>query len=771
MYYIMNQKLTKIIGALDLTGGRTADDWFMTDEIHEEIASEDSAQTDDVSVSEVTRGNNKGWNSYVTLTIPKTSQWFKELTTTGNHLLHEFEGRTQCYRITDVTIESTAYKATITAYNLALFNLKHTTPEAKDFTDATSQTVFEYIFGRTGWIIDTNEYLGGTTDFNIDGKTTANSLLQTALQTFDAEIRAYVDVYNGIVINKRVKIVDQLGNPKTGKRVEYGWNATGITKQVTDGALITKLYVFGKDDLTTQGANGNKRKSFVVDDEANDKYNSSNDLYLEGVATNDNITDANALKSWGEKLLKYYNHPRANYTVTISSDFEANIGDTVRVVDLTIDLTLASRVIQKVVSESTPTSNQITLGEFVTVRNVTPQAIDALKTQIDAQGEMLKAVNKAMSDISSIRLDVLTPDGTDFAKGDVRKRLIMQVHEGNTNIGAYIQTLGWRWHNLNTDERRSDYLLEAEQDTGGLGTWRAQIDNTHISETPELDIDVDGVKELGSFYPRVEVSHVAQCVVDADAFYYTSHALNNSDLDTLYCQRDRNFKIVSKMTIKHGGHGTNFGVIVGTGGADDKLVIQRYADKDKTNSYISVVKWQDNATVSSGFENVYHDAKYLTGAYGNDYVQVKKGDTCYIFDSASRNVNLKNALYSVNLKDVGLEKNDYYQSHASYYPYTIWCSGHTDNNAPNRVSIVNFIHGGRTTRRALDFAHLTHEYDGPFEIESANFDFQGQNLLVSVINYDTAQKAARQYVYAYPLVKRQDDDTDETYSDLGGDQG
>lgn len=109
MYYIMNQKLTKIIGALDLTGGRTADDWFMTDEIHEEIASEDSAQTDDVSVSEVTRGNNKGWNSYVTLTIPKTSQWFKELTTTGNHLLHEFEGRTQCYRITDVTIESTAY--------------------------------------------------------------------------------------------------------------------------------------------------------------------------------------------------------------------------------------------------------------------------------------------------------------------------------------------------------------------------------------------------------------------------------------------------------------------------------------------------------------------------------------------------------------------------------------------------------------------------------------------------------------------------------------
>lgn len=772
MYYIMNGKLNKIIGTMSLNGGHTAMDWFMTDEIHEEIASEDSSQADDTSVSEVTRGNNKGWNSYVTLTIPKTSQYFTELTTTGNHLLHDFEGKTQCYRITDVTIESTGFKATITAYNLALFNLKHTTPEKKSFNGATSQMVFEYLFGKTGWIIKTNEYLGGENSLEIDGKTTANTLLQSALQTFDAEIRAYVEVEQGIVINKYVEIMDQRGDPNTGRRVEYGWNATEIQKTVTDGALITKLYVFGKDDLTLN-SDKDFRTSYIVDDTANDLYNSSSDLYLEGVATNDEITNADALRSWGEKLLKYYNHPRANYTVTVDPTFEANVGDTIRVIDDTINLTLASRVIQKVVSESTPTSNQVVLGEFITVRNVTPAAIEELEDKMAKQLEMINAVNKAIADASSISIDVLTPDGQDFKKGEDSKRLIMHAREGETNIGAYIRNKGWRWRNLATNEEKHGYEIAVTNDSAGLGTWRAQIDNSYISSASELDVKTDTWKYVGKFYPREELGHVCQCVFDAGSFYYTSHALNNADDDTVYCQRDANFKILAKMTIKHGGHGTNFGVLSAGLGGNDTLVIQRHS-ADKKTYYASAIPWQDNATVSSGFSDIYTSSAYLTVSAWGDRVQVKEHDTVYIFDSNARNVQLKNALYSVNFRTVGLGKDDYYQSQATGYPYSFWCSGHTGKNAPNRVNAVNYINGGRCFREIIDFGTYTNNvYDGPNEIESANLDFQGENLLVSYINYDKAEKLACQFVYKYPLIKRSDADSDDDtdYTSLGGDEG
>lgn len=787
MYYIMNNALSKVIGTLDLTGGKDAKNWFMTDEIHEELASEDSQASDSVSVSEVTSGNNKGWNSYVTLTIPKTSSYFNELTTTGNHVLHQFEDHLQCYRITDVEIDSTGYKATITAYNLALFNLKHTTPEAKTFDNASSQTVFEYLFSKTGWQILTNQYTGGVANYEVDGKSTANTLLQTALQTFDCEMRAYVEVVNGVVANKYIEICDKLGSETTGKRIEYGWNATGITKKVTDGALITKLYVIGKDNLAISGTSG-VANSFIVDDEANDKYNSASSLYLEGVATNDEITDGNALLEWGQKLLKYYNHPRANYTVTVSSDFEANIGDTVRVIDDTINLTLASRVIQKVMSEATPTSNQITLGEFVTVKNVTPAAIDALESKMNQTTETIAALNKAINDASTITIAALTPDGTDFADNTSSKRLIMVAREGTTNISPYIEKAGWQWRNTQTDARKYGYLVNVDAGQGELGTWRAQVNTDYLTKQSEYDVDTKNFSVVGSYTPWTsdntsEIGHVGQCCVQMpDGNYITSHGLGGSTDDTAYCLRDSNFKLKSKMVVKYGGHGTNFGAYYDTVSGQYMLIIARKSS-DKKRNYITKVAYQAGQTLdetSKTFNNIIIDSHYMTAGGNEDYLMYKIGDTCKIIPSEnlasgqSEADASKLATYSVNIKNAGLDTvNDNYQSVSLDYPWVYWCSGN-QNGTPNRINAVNAIHGGRCFRYTLDFGSLKHDYDGGFEIQSMSINPAGDAILVQAVNYASdANKSdekghCTEYIYEFPLIKREDSDPVDLDS-LGGD--
>lgn len=193
------------------------------------------------------------------------------------------------------------------------------------------------------------------------------------------------------------EIRDALGNDN-GAIAYYGKNITGITRNTVFQDVITKLHVKGKDDLTF--ASINDGKDFIVDDDANQKYNPwYKTSYLEGHIESSDIENSNSLKDWAKKMLRLYNHPRVNYTVDLTSDFQAELGDTVRVIDLdmTPELTVESRVIQRTFSKADYTQNKIVLGEFVTITPVTPDYIKNIENRIR------KDITQLIEDVKKVR--------------------------------------------------------------------------------------------------------------------------------------------------------------------------------------------------------------------------------------------------------------------------------------------------------------------------------------------------------------------------------
>ncbi|POD88806.1 hypothetical protein S101258_00465 [Lactiplantibacillus plantarum subsp. plantarum] len=140
---------------------------------------------------------------------------------TGVHLVHQnADGYLHCYRVSEVEVDRSTGLKSITAYDLLLWNLKHLVPDSKTMVNPTSQDVMEYLLGDSDFVINSDEYTGESEDdsgvlvmrlryFYCELFTT------NALQDFDLEIRSYVEVSQGKVINKYVDIVSELGDQST----------------------------------------------------------------------------------------------------------------------------------------------------------------------------------------------------------------------------------------------------------------------------------------------------------------------------------------------------------------------------------------------------------------------------------------------------------------------------------------------------------------------------------------------------------------------------
>ncbi|QCZ50984.1 phage minor structural protein [Levilactobacillus brevis] len=234
-----------------------------------------------------------------------------------------------------------------------------------------------WIIAGTGITLVDNATSGLLSDFSIDGESSSQTLLQTILTTYDCEADGYVKLdSSGIVVDTILELSDQRGQ-NTGRRITYGDNMLSIKRETVDTTLITKLYVYGSGGASISAAKGNGGRNFVTDASANSRYNNDANTWLEGSITSSTVSEPDALLSLGLKTLRLYNHPRVNYAVDVTSDFDAQLGDTIKVIDLTMSpvLTLQARVIQRTTSESDPTQNKVVIGEFSTVTVVTPNFI------------------------------------------------------------------------------------------------------------------------------------------------------------------------------------------------------------------------------------------------------------------------------------------------------------------------------------------------------------------------------------------------------------
>jgi len=693
---------------------------FTSDSISMQLADSDATSTeydDDVSVG--TEDNYQGtvnlnaqskkFDHKGTVTVPQ-GQPDSDKVVSGNYLAYHDDYLNRWYVM---YIYSTSEETTITssvntvAYvcNLMLRDLAFTIPIKSTVTSQNAEQVFSKVFQNSGWQVDYN-----TSNVNLvstdmfDGKTKGTVLLQSAIQLFDVEIDAYVTINTqGKIVDKIVEITDELSSDIVYKEAIFGQNITNI-KRTTVAAPITKLYAYGENGSTM--APHNNGMTYIVDDDANQLYNYEGSLqgkYLEGVITANQISDNTGLKAWAQRMLKLFNHPRTYYEVNVAHGFLPHLGTTIRFKDdhITPALAATGRVIQRTISFASPYSSTIAFGEFVTVPVATPSWLT------DYQSALEDAVSKAMSDATAITPVLSHPDGLDFAQGETSKRLLLSAWVGKQNISTYVDSKGFAWRHVNTDgsidpnwEQTGDIINVTPSLMGNI---RAYIDGDYISEDPELSINQNNYVKIGEFDPYdSDVHRIAQHLEQLDdGTWYESAATSGDDCNFMH--RDKNFKLIDKMVLTGGGHGTTFGVMYQEG--------QPWIICNQRNSSgnwdIVRFKYQGGKTLGindtdhlitpGGYPRVAFDREHNVAGYSSG------GYMFFVLNVSDLLAGVKTVMYTINMLDYDFVGNDdIFQGQALDFPYVYWSVGNQYLGKTCSFYCVNLLHRGEVMHPYYD---------------------------------------------------------------------
>lgn len=399
---------------------------------------------------------NKTWNESLTLSAPVGYDETDYLIE-GNYIVfQDHTGRWKEFTIyeTKESMTDKGHTKTIQAFNSCVWNMNHIQLEEKQWTGGVkSQAIFEYIFSRSGWrLSDFSEFYKGERKEYTVSSGTAQAALVSALKEFEVEAQAYVVLENGQIVDHVVELAQPIGR-KTALRFEYKRNLTGCTRTISDTEFYTKLYVFGgadKDGKPTTITDVNDKKPFLIDEEANDKYNGGRE-YLEGVVTNESILNKNGLLEWGKEQFKYYNHPKCTYEVDIALlDDDVQIGDEIVVVDreFSPSLQVLARVVETSYSISNPQSNKVLLGEFVSLENVTPDLIWQLKAQLEQELNKIKSWKIVIENL-----------GEDEESQGKSTLLQAKVYYGEELMNSKIPANGVKWYERSYDTPNDEYIF------------------------------------------------------------------------------------------------------------------------------------------------------------------------------------------------------------------------------------------------------------------------------------------------------------------------
>lgn len=771
-YLILNPSL-KRIGTLTVDGATK----FSNDSVKIQLADADTTSTaydDDVNVG--TKDSYTG-----TINLNAQSKKFdhqgsldvlqgqpdSDKVVAGNNLAYydALSGRWYVMRIYSVEESSTAATKHVTTANftnLCLFTLAHHYPVAMTDSDTAIKAAFSSVFNDTGWTLKFNTANAMTPHISIDGKTKASALLQTLLQAYNVEIDCYVEIDSqGNVQSKTCEVFDQLNVEKVYNEAIFGKNITSI-KRTTVSTPVTKLIPYGANGSTITPVNDGK--SYIVDDEANQKYNPDwqSGLYYEGVITANAIEHAAGLKSWAEQMLQLFNHPRTYYEVNVTPTFNPPLGATIRFKDdqITPVLDASGRVIQRTISFANPYGNTVGFGEYVTVPVATPAWLTGYQSAISS------AIEKAREDASSVKPVALTPDGNNFTDTTQTKRLILQAWEGNTNISSYIDSKGFIWHRYNTDGtldtnfNQTGYLVQAAYNS--IGTLHGTIETSYIQDEPEIKLQTSAIRNLGSFSrddSTLGITGASQYMCPlSNGQYITSHANENNDV--MFVLHDTNFKPISKMIVSQGGHGASFSIeevngtvyiwyAISSNSSVDEYAISRIPylanvtlsnDDNRITRFCTVNRY---IRVSVDFKHGYVLCSYYNG----------KQDVLRLDEVKQGNYNV---LYSINIANYGFDMNrQTYQSQSIDFPYVYFHSGNYNMKDPRMVYAVNVVHGGQefASNYLLDMnLGLT---DDVIEPETCNVIYNQTNQPELLVTFNCKyQDDSLERVFVIPIKER-----------------
>lgn len=712
MYVILDKNLNRV-GMLDANGGFGSCP-FWGDEISVQLADQDSDVTlDDQSESFNTadpHANTKNWNHtmpsiYIPYGYPESEEIVQ-----GAHLAYQDNTNNHWYvmRLTDIKdvidTSGTHYKSCV-GVNLAIWDLIHTKLDDLKATMASCEDAFRALLAKTSWTIGTVEDTGGTAQITFSKSENAQAKLQTLCQTYDCEVDAYIEFDSaGQPTTKVIDIMHELG-VDDGVPVNYGDELISMERLSTDTNLYTRLYPYNSNGDGIEDVNGGI--PYVENETANDEYSTrivgvDGPKYLEGAITSKSIDNHGALRDWAKSVLSKFDHPRINYSIQIGSDFTAGLGDHIRIKDMEMlpKAAVDARVIQKTFSQADPTQDQVIVGEFATVKVVTPGLIENLQKIMN----QIDAVKAAQADASSVKPVALTPDGDNFTDTTQTKRLILQAWEGHTNISSYIDSKGfiWRRHNpdgtVDTSYEQTGYLVQAPYNA--VGTLSGTIETGYIQDNPEIKLDTANIKRVGNFLPTntsiATIGRQYMCQL-SNGGYIGSQAVHG---DTLYMLQDSTGYVVSAMTVVKGGHGASFDVEE----ADGKIYIWGSVgtDTEPENYSIARFPYVGGATLQSTDSRI---ERYITE---NKYIRVSvdlKHGYVLTSDFAGNEEVLKlsdvkagnyNVQYSINITNYGFDlKKQTYQSQTLSFPYVIFHSGNMNMRDKRMMYAVNVVHGGQ----------------------------------------------------------------------------
>ncbi|MGY5438485.1 phage tail spike protein [Lactiplantibacillus argentoratensis] len=623
----------------------------------------------------------------------------------GNNIAYydALSGHWYVMRIYNVEENNTAavkHVTTANFTNLCLYSLAHHYPLATNTSDNTIQTAFNECFNATGWALDYQTTNAIVATISIDGKTKASTLLQTLIQTYDVEIDPYVEIDSQGNITKKVCVItDKLNADVVYNEAVFGKNMTSV-KRTTVSTPVTKLIPYGANGSTI--ADANNGKTYIVDDDANQRYNPDwqSGLYYEAAITANHIDKPEGLKSWAQDMLKLYNHPRTYYEVAVTPDFNPPLGATIRFKDELIKpvLDASGRVIQRTISFANPYGNTVGFGEYTTVQVATPAWLAGYQNAIS------NALAKAKADASSVKPVALTPDGNNFTDTTQTKRLILQAWEGNTNISSYIDSKGfiWRRHNpdgtVDTNYEQTGYLVQAPYNA--IGTLSGTIETGYIQNDPEIKLDAANIKRVADFLPtNVDIGAIGRqymCPL-SNGNYIGSQTIHG---DTLYVLHDSNFNVVSAMTVVNGGHGASFDVEESNGTA--YIWASTCVDQGNNLYAVSRFPYIPGAKLEPTDNRITHyctiaDCRYVNADIANGYVLCGftngRQDIIKLADIKNGNYNVQ---YSINIANYGFDlQNQTYQSQTLSFPYVIFHSGNMDMHDNRMMYAVNVVHGGQ----------------------------------------------------------------------------
>ena len=503
---VLLDKNLKRLGSISPNSDKNA---FWGETINRQIA-DDSSSNDSISGLDTfnrtdPNANSKMWGDEISgLTMVQDAPMAKNLVV-GNSIARYNDdiGKWEVYRIinTDETMEETTgrHLVIVEATNLAIWHLGKTIPAKKEIKEANLAQAMAWILAGSGWDLENNSESGLLVDMQFDGTSTSQSYLQSVLTYYDCEAQAYItfDSTGFIVDDMVIELSDHLGSEEPVAAIRYGKNMRTIHRKTVDTTLITKLYVYGADGETIEKVNGGK--DFVTDTQANAIYNNDPNTWLEGAITSQSIKQPAGLLEWGKRQLQLYNHPRVNYEVAVSTDFNPKLGDTVKVVDtvMTPELTVQARVIQKQESLSNPYSNTVTLGEFATVKVVTPSFIKNLQEQYSNQ--VLNLFEKAKKDSTASSISIITPFGTSWYNEDTSKKAIARLFIEGQNVTSYLTRRSFNWQYIQRDgTHNSAWEAQHKNDSYQVeivppfnGTLICSINDDYVTDMPEVWVDGD----------------------------------------------------------------------------------------------------------------------------------------------------------------------------------------------------------------------------------------------------------------------------------------